>query len=86
MPSLLEYTLPFCCVGGMVVTLKHGGIDRELASAARALQTLGGRLGEVKPVQLTGLTDNRVVVVVEKVKATPPQYPRRAGLPGQHPL
>ena len=86
MPSLLEYTLPFCCVGGMVVTLKHGGIEQELASSARALQILGGRLGEVKPVPVTGLTDNRVVVVEAKVKATPPQYPRRAGLPGQHPL
>jgi 16S rRNA (guanine527-N7)-methyltransferase len=86
MPALLEYTLPFCRVGGRVVAWKHGGIDDELAGAARALNTLGGRLTGVLPVGVTGLTDNRVLVVVDKVKPTPPAYPRRAGVPAKQPL
>ena len=86
LPTLLEYTLPFCRVGGRVALLKHGGIEQELAGAARALDVLGGRLDRTYPVQVTGLTDNRVVVAVDKVRSTPPGYPRRPGMPGKRPL
>ena len=83
---LAEYTLPFCCLGGMMVALKHGGIDAELAGAAHALDVLGGRLGMVKPVEVTGLTDNRIVVAVNKIGATPDRFPRRPGIPAKRPL
>jgi len=86
LPTLLEYTLPFCRLGGQVVVLKHGGIEDEVASAAHALEVLGGSLGEVSPVRITGLTDNRILVSVQKVAATPERYPRRPGLPAKRPL
>ena len=86
LPALLEYALPLCRIGGKVVTWKHGGIQQELESAQRALQLLGGRWGQIIPVALTGLTDNRILVTVEKVSATPAEYPRRPGLPRKQPL
>ena len=85
MSTLLEYTLPLCCLGGRVVLLKRG-IEEELAAAAPALEALGGRLGDVYPVKLTGLTDGRVVVAVDKTYSTPHKYPRRPGMPGKRPL
>ena len=69
-----------------MVTFKHGDAGEELASAAGALATLGGRLAGVYPVQVDGLTDNRLVVAVAKVSATPANFPRRAGLPAKRPL
>ena len=86
MPALLEYTLPLCRIGGRVVAWKHGGIQQELESAEAALNMLGGRWGQTVPVALTGLTDNRILVTVEKVSATPAEYPRRPGLPAKQPL
>ena len=86
MPALLEYTLPFCKQGGKVVAWKHGGIQDELFSATRALRTLGGRYLATHPVTLAGLTDNRIVVVVEKVGPTPAEYSRRAGVPAKQPI
>ena len=86
LPVLLEYSLPFCRMGGKTVAHKHGGIDEEMKRAERALGALGGRLDSVIPVQVSGLTDNRVLVVVEKVAATPDRYPRRAGMPAKRPL
>jgi 16S rRNA (guanine527-N7)-methyltransferase len=86
LPALLEYTLPFCRQGGKAVSWKHGGIDRELDSAAHALKVLGGCLLEVYPVKVTGLTDNRILVVVKKVKPTPANFPRRPGVPAKQPL
>ena len=86
LPVLAEYTLPFCGVGGIMVALKHGGIDAELAGAAHALEVLGGRMGKVTPVEVTGLTDNRIVVAVDKIGGTPERYPRRSGIPAKRPL
>ena len=85
LPVLLEYTLPFCRIGGTVALLKRN-IQREVAGAASALDVLGGRMGTVCPVQLQGLDDGRVIVTVDKVEATPGRYPRRPGMPVKRPL
>ena len=83
---LLEYSLPFCRVGGQTIALKHGGLEAELSEAQHALSELGGRVTGVFPVTLQGLTDNRVVVAVEKTEPTPDRYPRRVGIPAKRPL
>ena len=84
--ELLEYTLPFCKVGGVVVAWKRGDLAQEIAGAENALRSLGGRLKEVYPVEAAGLEDGRVLVLVDKIAATPDRYPRRAGIPGKRPL
>ena len=86
MSLLLEYTLPFCRVGGRAVAHKHGGLEEELGAADFALSELGGRVGGVHPIALEGLTDNRVVVAFEKTAPTPDRYPRRVGIPAKRPL
>ena len=88
LPTLLEYTLPFTRMGGLVAAWKHGGegLKAELDSARKALQILGGRVKSIYPVKATGLEDNRVVVIVEKVRETPDDYPRRPGVPRKQPL
>ena len=86
LPTLLEYALPFCRPGGRVVAWKHDGIDDELAAAARVSPLLGGGPPAVHPVTLTGLTDRRILVVVDKVAETPVEFPRRTGIPAKQPL
>ena len=86
LPVLAEYTLPFCRVGGTVAALKHGDIGEEIEQASNALRTLGGAALRVYPVGVTGLTDDRVVVAVEKVAPTPERFPRRPGMPAKRPL
>ncbi|MEE8464924.1 MAG: 16S rRNA (guanine(527)-N(7))-methyltransferase RsmG, partial [Dehalococcoidia bacterium] len=80
LPLLLEYCLPFCRTGGRLVALKHGGDGRELDAAANALAELGGRIEKVATVLIDGLTDDRVVIAVEKTGPTPERYPRRTGI------
>ena len=86
MPTLLEYALPLCKVGGKVVAWKHGGIQDELTGASGALRVLGGRYQQIIPIEVPGLTDNRILVVVTKVHPTPDEYPRRTGVPSKQPL
>ena len=86
MRVLMEITLPFCRVGGSVVTLKKGDLDREVVASLHAMEVLGGRVREMRGVDVEELRDGRVLVVVDKVKPTPAKYPRRPGLPAKHPL
>ena len=86
MRILMELTLPYCRVGGMVVTLKKGEIASEVVSSLHAMEVLGGRIRESRGVDVEGLRDGRVLVVVDKVKHTPAKFPRRPGLPRKHPL
>ncbi len=86
MPALAELTLPFAATGGIVVAHKKGDIDEEIRQASSAIETMGGRLREVRAVELPEFADNRCLVVVEKVAATPAKYPRRPGVPARRPL
>ena len=55
-------------------------------AAHHAVEVLGGKITEVRPVQLPGLTDQRAIITIEKVRPTPKQYPRKAGTAVKKPL
>jgi len=86
LPTLAEYTLPFCRLGGMVIAPKGDEVWMEVRAAENALAILGGRLRKVIPVELFGLAEARSLVLIDKVAATPPKYPRRPGIPAKRPL
>ncbi len=86
LPVLAEYLLPFVRVGGRMLAQKGDSGPAEAHSAAPALQLLGGRLKQLTPVYLPGVVEDRYLVVIDKIAATPAQYPRRAGVPSKKPL
>ena len=83
---LAELALPFCRQGGVVVAHKKGDLAEELGQAQNALSLLGGRIVEQQAVDVEGLRDRRVLVVVRKVADTPAKFPRRPGMPKKRPL
>ncbi len=86
MAVLMEYLLPLARVGGQVLAQKGESGPAEAHAAEHAIHLLGGRLRQVIPVTLPTVTDERYLVVVDKVAATPARYPRRTGLPAKRPL
>ena len=86
LPTLVELTLPFCAVGGRFIAQKKGNIEAEVQSAQQAISLLGGKLTDVKRIDLPEFDDRRWLVVIDKVEETPPQYPRRPGIPVKRPL
>lgn len=86
LPTLAELTLPFCKLGGMVIAQKKGEIQEEIAKAIKAIETLGGKLREVKKIDLKNLPDQRYLVIIDKINLTPHNYPRRLGLPARRPI
>lgn len=86
MPVLIELLLPFVRVGGKALAMKGISAPSESHTAERAIRLLGGHLQRLLPVNLPGVADQRYLVVIDKVAATPPAYPRRAGMPAKNPL
>ena len=83
---LSEYLLPFVKVGGMALAQKGESGPAEAQSAEKGMELLGGKLKQLIPVNLPGVVEDRYLVVVEKVAATPPKYPRKPGIPMKQPL
>ena len=83
---LSEYLIPLVKVGGMALAQKGESGPAEAQSAEKAMELLGGKLKQLIPVNLPGVADDRYLVVMEKVAATPPKYPRKPGIPMKMPL
>ncbi len=73
--ELSELALPLLTEGGLLVAWKRQPLDEELSRARRAVRQLGGRVVTCEAVAVPGLEDH-VLAVVEKVAATPPEFPR----------
>jgi len=69
-----------------MLAMKGVNAPAEAHSGDRAVHLLGGRLKRLIPVTLPGVADERYLVVVDKVAATPREYPRRVGVPAKKPL
>lgn len=85
LPVLAEYCLPFVKVGGVFLAMK-GHAEEEVADAAKAIATLGGTIEKTDTFTLPGTDMERTIVVIRKVRPTPPRYPRKAGTPAKEPL
>ena len=86
MEVLVEYLLPFLKVGGRMVAMKGETGPVEAHQAESAVKLLGGQIKNLVQIELPKVTETRYLVVVEKVSATPVDYPRRPGIPSKRPL
>ena len=83
---LSEYLLPLVERHGTMLAQKGESGPAEAQSAEEAMKILGGKLKQLIPVNLPGVADDRYLVLVEKVAATPHNYPRKPGIPAKTPL
>lgn len=74
---LAELSLPQVKVGGVFLAMKGPNCEEEAARAEFAIKALGGRIREIWRYTIPDTDVTHAVVIVEKVKTTPPQYPRR---------
>lgn len=81
---LAELCLPFVKVGGYFLAMKGAAAEEELKEAKRALSVLGGEAERIEAYEIDGALHR--VIVVRKVRATPPAYPRRFAKIKQQPL
>lgn len=83
---LSEYCLPFVKVGGCFAAYKSQNISEEISNSESAVIKLGGRIKEIKEINIPGTEIVRKIVIIEKVELTKENYPRKAGKPNKDPL
>lgn len=84
--TVAELTLPLVRVGGFVLVQKGIHVEQEIAEAKGALSRLGGELDQILRLKLPISKDPRSLIVLRKIAATPPAYPRKPGVPAKNPL
>lgn len=83
---LSELCLPLVKEGGLFISMKGPGIEKELESARRAVDILGGAVEKVEKFELPFSGNERTIVIIKKIKPTPAVYPRRDGVPAKKPI
>jgi 16S rRNA (guanine527-N7)-methyltransferase len=86
LPTLVELTLPFCQIGGRLIAQKKGQIGQEIDRSKEAIAVLGGKLNQIKKIELDEFNDARYLVIIDKIYPTPNKYPRRPGVPRRRPI
>ena len=88
MSVLAEYCLSTVKVGGVFLAYKAAAAEDELQDAEAAINKLGGHYQKTVTLELPTqpVAEQRNLILIDKVKDTPSQYPRRAGTPAKKPL
>ena len=83
---LSELCLPAAKVGGEFIAYKASAAPEELQQGGAAIKRLGGKVQKTVTLTLPGTDEERNIIVIDKIKATPNKYPRRPGLPSKKPI
>ena len=86
MPTLAEYLIPLCKIGGMAIAQKGDDPEHEIEDGRYAVEILGGKVDKIIPVSLPTLETPHHLIILKKETSTPEKYPRRAGMPTKRPL
>lgn len=84
--TLCEFCLPYVKNGGYFISYKSEKIKEERIEAEKAIDILGGRIEKEVEFYFTDERLYRNLFVIKKIKATPKQFPRKAGTPGKEPI
>lgn len=83
---VLEYAAPLLRRGGTLIDWRGERDAREEARAAAAAEKLGLALSEIRPVEPFPGADRHHLHLYVKVRVTPSDFPRRAGMARKRPL
>jgi 16S rRNA (guanine527-N7)-methyltransferase len=86
LPVVAELGLPLLKTGGRLLVPRGQPDADELEQAAFACEQVGGRLEEVVPNPSSPIDRVGFVVIMAKIAATSPRFPRRSGVPARTPL
>ena len=58
----------------------------EIEEAKKAIKVLGGEIESINKFLLPDSDIERNIIVIKKIKNTPKEYPRKAGMPANKPI
>ena len=86
LPVVAELGLPLLKIGGQLLVPRGQPDAEELEQVAAACDQVGGRLDGMIPNPSSPIDRVGFVVIMAKIAATSPRFPRRSGVPARSPL
>jgi len=86
LPVVAELGLPVLRTGGTFLVPRGDPSDEELGQLTQACEMLGAEVREVIPNPSSPIDQVGYVVIMAKIAATSPRFPRRSGVPARSPL
>jgi 16S rRNA (guanine527-N7)-methyltransferase len=86
LPVVAELGLPLLRIGGTLLVPRGQPASAELDQATAACRQLGGRVDDIVPNPSSPIDRVGFVVIMAKIAATSPRFPRRSGVPARTPL
>lgn len=84
--TLVEYLLPLIKVGGVAIIYKSAKLQEEIGEAKKAISVLGGEIDRIEKFEIEEENLIRNILIVKKIKNTPPKYPRPQNKPKLSPI
>lgn len=89
LPVLSELCIPFVKKDGYFIAMKAAQGENEATAAQNAIKLCGGKIEETVKLKLTAdgeSFEERIIIKVKKLLATPPKYPRHYSQISKKPL
>jgi len=86
LPVVAELGVPILRTGGTLLVPRGAPSGEELGQLERACKILGAEVREVIPNPSSPIDQVGSVVIMAKIAATSPRFPRRSGVPARSPL
>ena len=86
MSVLSELCIPFLKIGGRFLALKGPLAEQEVKDAKKAITILGGEIEDIFEAKIPHTDLSHKIIIVKKVRHTPMQYPRKAGIVTKNPI
>lgn len=84
--TLVEYLLPFVKVGGVCIIYKSSKLTEELENSQKAIEILGAKVEKIEKYYIEEKELEREILILKKIKNTPPKYPRDKNKPKLNPI
>lgn len=85
-PTLAEYLLPLVKVGGRCLMQKGTRGPMEILEAGKIVDLCGGELSDLLRLNFDGIEGEGTLVLIDKLRHTPREFPRAVGIPAKKPI
>ena len=84
--TLSEYLIPLVKENGKCIYMKGPDTEKELLNGKKAINVLGGEVIKKEEFSIPKSDIKRTIIIISKIRKTPNNYPRKAGLPTKEPI
>ena len=85
-PTLAEYLLPLVKVGGRALMQKGTRVPMEILEAGKIVDLCGGEINDLRRLNFDGIEGEGNLVLIDKLRHTPMEFPRAVGIPAKKPI